>query len=127
MLKNLENRNGITIVSLVVTIIILIILAGVTINMTLGDNGILSIAKRAKENMELAQINEGTRLNELYAHMGEDGTWGELDYDAIAKLDEFKSAIADAITQKGVETLPNDSLDTMVENIGKIEGGSLVC
>jgi len=94
------------------------------INMTLGDNGILSIAKRAKENMELAQIEEGTRLNELYTQMGEDGTWGGLDYDAIAKLDEFKSIIAEAITKKGLETAPTDSAQTMAENIGKLGEGS---
>lgn len=114
-------NKGITLVSLVVTIIILIILAGVSLNLTLGEDGIITIAKKAKENMELAQIEEETKLNELYIQLEEEGNiTGKLDYDAIARLDEFKSAIAEAITKKGVETSPDDSVDTMVENIGKI-------
>ena len=36
--KYLENRKGITLVALVVTIIVMIILAGISINLTLGDN-----------------------------------------------------------------------------------------
>ena len=38
-------NNGITIISLVVTIIVLLILAGVTISMLFGDNGIITMAQ----------------------------------------------------------------------------------
>jgi len=94
-------NKGITLVSLVVTIIILIILAGVSINLTVGEDGIITMAKRAKENMEIAQIEEETKLNELYAQMESEGIWGELDYDAISKLNDFKKAIADYIEEAG--------------------------
>ena len=43
-----KNEKGITLVALVVTIIILLILASVSINLTLGDNGIIIKAKEAK-------------------------------------------------------------------------------
>ena len=43
----MRNQRGITLVALVVTIIILIILAGVSINMVVGDNGIITQAQRA--------------------------------------------------------------------------------
>lgn len=43
-------NKGITLISLVITIIILIILAGVAINLSLGQNGIFNRAKQAKEN-----------------------------------------------------------------------------
>jgi len=62
----MKKANGITLVSLVVTIIVLIILAGVSITSTLGENGIITIAKQAKENIELSKIEEQTKLNELY-------------------------------------------------------------
>jgi len=39
MKGNVVNERGITLISLVVTIIVLLILAGVTINLTLGENG----------------------------------------------------------------------------------------
>ena len=65
----MRKQRGITLIALVVTIIILTILAGVSINLVLGENGIITIAKRAKENIELAQIEEEKELNELYAQL----------------------------------------------------------
>lgn len=62
----MQNDKGITIIALAVTIIVLIILAGVSINMVVGDNGIIKKAQEAKENMETAQIEEQKNLNELY-------------------------------------------------------------
>ena len=43
-----QNERGITLIALVITIIVLLILAGVTISMVVGDNGILTRAKQAK-------------------------------------------------------------------------------
>ena len=98
----MKNNKGITLVALVVTIIVLIILTGISINLVLGDNGIITIAKKAKENTELAKIEEETELNELYAKLENNGgTSGGTIYDAIAKLKEFKTAIANAIGKAG--------------------------
>ena len=52
------NKKGITLISLVITIIILLILAGVSIAMLTGENGILTQAKKAKDETENAQIEE---------------------------------------------------------------------
>ena len=50
MIKNvLKEKSGITLIALVITIIVLLILAGVSIAMLTGDNGILTQAKEAKE------------------------------------------------------------------------------
>ena len=49
-----KDKNGITLVALVVTIIVLILLAGVSINLVIGNNGIMQKAKEAKESMEQA-------------------------------------------------------------------------
>ena len=98
----MKNNNGLTLVALTVTIIILIILAGISINLVIGDNGIITIAKKTKENIELAKIEEETELNELYTQLETNG--GSSDgttYDAIAKLTEFKTAIANAIEEAG--------------------------
>ena len=98
----MKKENGITLVALVVTIVVLIILAGISINLLLGDNGIITIAKRAKENTELAKIEEETELNELYTQLEAEGSSsGNLPYDSIAKLTEFKTAIANAINEAG--------------------------
>ena len=119
----MKKQSGITLISLVVTIIVLIILAGISINLILGQDGIINRAKEAKQNMEYAQIEEQEQLNELYDQMIGQGS-GALSYDAIAKLVEFKKEIANAITEMGVETSEDASADTMANNIKNISSNS---
>lgn len=52
-----ENR-GITLIALIITIIVLLILAGVTISLTLGDEGIFKVAEKSAEETKKAQIKE---------------------------------------------------------------------
>ena len=52
----MKSNKGITLVSLVVTIIVLIILAGVSINLVLGENGIITRAKQEKTKAEQATL-----------------------------------------------------------------------
>ena len=70
-------NKGITLVALVVTIIILIILAGVSINLVLGENGIITMAKRAKEDMEKAAQDEQIALDNLLSQIDETATYNE--------------------------------------------------
>lgn len=121
MKDSVKIEKGITMVSLIVTVIILIILAGVSINLIIGDNGIIKTAKQAKQNTELAKVEE-EYLNEIYTQMQEGGISGGFDFSAYAELDEFKRVIAEAITNRDVETSPNDSPDTMAGNIRRISG-----
>ena len=51
-LNRLKSSQGITLIALVVTIVILLILSGVTINMLLGENGIIRTAQEAKNTWE---------------------------------------------------------------------------
>ena len=53
-----ENDKGITLIALVITIIVLLILAGVSIAILTGENGILTQAQKAKEQTEQAQGEE---------------------------------------------------------------------
>ena len=52
----MKRNNGITLIALVITIIVLLILAGVAISMLSGENGILKKAAEAKNEMEQAQL-----------------------------------------------------------------------
>mgnify|MGYP007083085337 CR=1 FL=1 len=61
MLKTKEEK-GITLIALVITIIILLILAGVSIAMLTGNNGILTQAKNAKKNFEDTSEKEQVQL-----------------------------------------------------------------
>ena len=60
--KKLKSTKGITLIALVVTIIVLLILAGVSIAMLTGNNGILTQGKRAKEEQAHAAVKEGIML-----------------------------------------------------------------
>ncbi len=57
-----REQKGITLIALVVTIIVLIILAGVSINMLVGENGIINMAQRAKEDTQQAAKDEQQAL-----------------------------------------------------------------
>ena len=118
----MKKENGITMITLAVTIIVLIILAGVSINMLVGENGIITMAQKAKENIELAQIEEEKQLNNLYGELvnAGEGIFDDSMGDAIEKLENFKKIIATAITNEGVVTSETDTAETMSENIAKI-------
>ncbi len=66
-----KNQTGITLIALVITIIILLILAGVSIAMLTGNNGILTQAKLAKENTELAKEDEENKLADTNEYINE--------------------------------------------------------
>ena len=53
-----KSINGITLIALVITIIVLLILAGVSIATLTGENGILTRANNAKTNTEQAEEDE---------------------------------------------------------------------
>ena len=55
---NLKENKGITLIALVITIIVLLILAGVSIAMLTGQNGILSQAQNASTQTEIAEEKE---------------------------------------------------------------------
>ena len=63
--KSLEANRGITLIALVITIVVLLILAGVTIATLTGDNGILTKAQEAKTKTEEAQKQEEAQLKDL--------------------------------------------------------------
>ena len=71
-LKNiLKKEAGITLIALVITIIVLLILAGVSIAMLTGNNGILNQAKLAKENTQAAKEQEEKDLDKINSYINE--------------------------------------------------------
>mgnify|MGYP005795435207 CR=1 FL=1 len=75
----MRNQRGITLIALVITIIVLLILAGVSIAMLTGDNGILSNARKAqtqttvKSNEEMVKLAVADVITDFYAD-GKTGT-----------------------------------------------------
>ena len=58
-----QMNNGITLIALVITIIVLLILAGVTIATLTGENGILTKASDANRETEIASVKEQAQLD----------------------------------------------------------------
>ena len=67
----MKKNKGITLVALVVTIVVLLILAGVSINLVLGDNGIIAKAKEAQRKSAEASQNDLIGMNELAQQLEE--------------------------------------------------------
>ncbi|MFR7873731.1 MAG: type II secretion system protein [Christensenellales bacterium] len=67
MKKEIKNKQakGITLIALVVTIVVLLILAGVSLSLVLNNNGVISRAKEAKNRYAEEQTNDEKQLNEL--------------------------------------------------------------
>ena len=65
--RKITNNKGITLIALVITIIILLILAGISISMLTGENGILTQAQNAKNRTEEATRKEEQDLAGLEA------------------------------------------------------------
>ena len=87
---NLKNKRGITLIALVITIIILLILAGITISTLTGDNGLFARAQQAKRitRYESAKETINTKLMEIRTNC----YTNNVGYDIKEIFEEMKQA-----------------------------------
>ena len=64
-----KRQKGITLIALVVTIVVLLILAGITISLVFSENGIIAKAREAAEKTNQAVINEQEQMNEVVGYL----------------------------------------------------------
>ena len=118
----IKEKRGITLVSLVVTIIVLLILSAVSVAMLTGENGLLTTARDAKiesqkadyrETIELSKVEEGinkklnrTKINKL-----------EGIYKILRNGEKFKKDIDD--NKASMELIDNDELEPRIVIITK--------
>ena len=81
--------NGITLIALVITIVILIILATVTINFVFGENGLIARAEQSAEMSEVTSILEAMELAKAEAAVDGKGTVDPDDFFDILERDEI--------------------------------------
>ena len=116
MKKTFKNSKGITLVALVITIIILLILAGISIS-ALTNTGIFQKAKDAKQKSENAALDQNTKLDEYE---------NELD-KYLPKQNENNLAkavkVGDYVAYKPDE-LDNNALTTLKTNLKNYSGAS---
>ena len=85
----LRNKKGITLIALVVTIVVLLILAGVTISLLLDENGIIAKSKDARARWNNAQMNEEKNMGEI------DKTLDEIVYNKIDPTEMYAVLYSD--------------------------------
>ena len=117
MLKK-ENK-GITLVALVITIIILLILATISIQ-SLTNTGLFAKAQEAKEKTQNAAENQAKTLNEYEDELNKyiSGTTGE-NTEKLA----YKVKVGDYVSYKP-DTLSNEALATLKTNLNTYSGKS---
>ena len=96
-MKNFRKNQGITLIALVITVIVLLILAGISISMIAGNNGVLNKAIEAKEMTEEAEDIEKIKLAISDAQIGENG-YQELTTDNLENAlinDGTKAIVSD--------------------------------
>ena len=70
-MRNIKEKRGITLIALAVTIVVILILAGVTIDAVFSENGIINKAKEAANSMNNAVANDQAELNDLLEELNE--------------------------------------------------------
>ena len=120
-MNKLKNKKGITLIALVVTVVVLIILAGVSINAVLGDNGIIKKANQAASVTKEAEVKEAINRTILEFYLTED--YETLEDFLKAKVTEGK---IDSVTKNadGTLTVKKGEYSVTVENKTNSSGGS---
>lgn len=62
----MKNKNGITLIALIITIIVMLVLAGVAISSVVGENGVIDKVENANEKMEEKEILEQVQTSATY-------------------------------------------------------------
>ena len=120
MKKNLlKNTKGITLIALVITIIVLLILAGVSIAMLTGENGLLTQAENAKTETEKAGVEEAVDIAMAEYYMrknaGENITLGDFLNEKV-EAGEFDNVIDNG---DGTYTVEKDGYEVIVNEEGR--------
>ena len=107
-MKIKQGNSGITLIALVITVIVLIILAGVTISMVVGDDGIITKAKEASQNMSNATSEEKELLQNMLNTMNEieSGIGGEIDPPGPTMPDGWNKDKVTEVVEEGNKKAP---------------------
>ncbi len=99
--KKIKNNNGITLIALVITIIVLLILAGVSIAMLIGENGILTQAQNASEKTSKAEEEEKIKMAVMGSSVDNNG------YVDILNETSFKQELANQFGNQSLDVVAN--------------------
>ncbi len=120
MKEKLKQQKGITLIALVITIIVLLILAGVTIATLTGENGILTRASEASTQTEIGAEKEGISVAYTGALAGKNG---ETNVSADDMNEEFSRNNTNAEAKDGIKVyFPDSQRWYKIDSNGNITG-----
>ena len=64
-MSRIQKKNGVTILALVITIVIMLLLAGVVLQMAMGENGLVAKSTQAKSTQAKAELYENAKISFL--------------------------------------------------------------
>ena len=103
-----QNKRGVTLVALAITIIIMLLLAGIVIQMTLGNNGLIAKATQAKIDQAKEELYETARLEYL-----------TLKTKAISK-DEEEPPVSEVLSAAGFLAKYDVNGDNIIDKKGEV-------
>ena len=133
------NQKGITLIALVVTIVVLLVLAGITISLVFSENGVINKAQEANENTQIAQVREQLELakgpeyiegngkynpDSYFERIEAEGIIGNKDTDVIDNGDgTYEVTTTPGYIFKITLVPSKDNVeDIQIEHIGKVDG-----
>lgn len=93
--KNMLKKNGITLVALVITIIILLLLAGITIATLGGENGLFAKVKQSKEKYSISEAKEKLELAISTLQIEQEGKGENLKKEDLTKINDDEIDVRD--------------------------------
>ena len=114
MQEKLKNTKGITLVALIITVIILLILAGVTISLVIGDNGLITKSKQGVEESEMASIKEQAELT--LDDLEFDHVLKDTNVNTLTQLKKLNSAFDGSYLQGNKVVVNNEKYDIYLKN-----------
>ena len=127
MNKGINRNKGITLIALIITIIVLLILAGVTLSMVMGDSGLFNKANNASEQTKISNAKEIIRMQVLENELN------KKTKDSNAKSDEdLQAAVETKLTEEGYKveegkiTIGSTEIDIAEEIANASSGGEII-
>ena len=120
-MKNRKKKNGITLLALVITIVIMLLLAGVAIQMTMGENGLIAKSVQAQKEQAKAELYDTAKLSYMSLNAkalenGQPSPQAELALSTTEFRDRY-DIVGDDITDKN-----GNVIDTKINVLNIVQG-----
>lgn len=134
----MKNQKGITLIALVITIIVLLILAGVSIAMLTGQNGLLTKATTAKTESTKAEAEEAVKIavGTILANKNDPTYTGETDGSKLNTIsaanivsvieNDTGATVSEKEGAEGIVIVYDNKYEITVDETGKITGTEAV-